>query len=471
MKKALIAIGTLSLLIISMVGALCLHNEWERLETDDRTKPKIAGKADEISLDSQYSEFYGVGVFDTALPVVFIETGGNWVDQNTPTMARLSILNAANDGSVHSTAERPDISFDISLKQRGASSKNFDKAQYRIEFFTDAQGKNSYNYDFLQMGKASEWVLNGPFLDKTLARNYLAYQLGREIMEWAPDCRYLELFVDGQYRGVYLAVEPVSNGEARLRLSKFGLLSGEAAYIINRDRVDTGSDPIDSYGKTAGYTSNDLYIRYPGKSSLTESEYSWITEDVSRFERMLYGDDFKDPVTGYDEYIDTDNFVDYFILNEVFMNHDAGLLSTYAYKEMNGKLKLVLWDYNNSYDNYQGFRESYDIYYLLKVPWFDRLLTDRAFVDKIVRRYYELRESSLYEQHMFDILDETTALLGDAVQRNFTIWDYSFQIHLLSGSGRDLKSYEEAMAQLKEAIVRRFEFLDEHITDLYENCD
>lgn len=58
----------------------------------------------------------------------------------------------------------------------------------------------------------------------------------------------LQSFLDGNYKGVYLAVEPVTNGESRLRLCKFGLLSGQTAYIISRERTDSQDDPLDNYG-------------------------------------------------------------------------------------------------------------------------------------------------------------------------------------------------------------------------------
>ena len=471
MKKLLAAILAVVLLGAGMVGVLCASNELERISVENPPGRSLEGDSDKIAFDREFNAFYEVDGFETDLPVLFIDTGGELISHDQPIMARLSILNGDNDGAFHSVEEQPEITLDISVKQRGASSANFDKAQYRIKFYQNAQGRKTKNYDLLHMGKASEWVLNGPFLDKTLARNYLAYTLGREIMDWAPDCRYLELFVNGQYQGVYLAIEPVTNGDARLRLSTFGLLSGETAYIVSRDRVGTDSDPLENYGKTAGYTSNDLYVEYPGRNKINRREYEWITEDVSRFERALYGEDYRDPLTGYAAYIDVDNFVDYFILNEVFMNHDASYLSTYAYKEMGEKLKLVMWDYNNALDNYQWFREDFEEFFMLEVPWFEQLLTDRAFVDRVIDRYAELRKDTLSEGHLFDLLDGTTALLGDAVQRNFKVWEFSFKINLLTGSGRDLKSYEEAMDQLKEAIIRRFAFLDEHITDLYDNCD
>ena len=210
------------------------------------------------------------------------------------------------------------------------------------------------------MGANSEWVLNGPYLDKTLIRNKLMYDLSRELNGWAPDSRFVELFVDGKYQGVYLAVEPVTNGESRLRLAEFGLLSGETAYIANRDRVDTGSEELETYGKTAGYTNNAMYLEYPSSKKVTEKQKEYIENDISQFEKVLYGDNFQDKWSGYQKYIDVDNWIDYFIINEFAMNYDAGNLSTYVYKELGGKLQLAVWDFNNGFDNYQWFRSEID---------------------------------------------------------------------------------------------------------------
>ena len=147
-------------------------------------------------------------------------------------------------------------------------------------------------------------------------------------------------------------MEPVTNGESRLRLAEFGLLSGETAYIVNRDRIDTGSEEIDTWGKTNGYTYNALYIRYPSKNKITEKQKAYIQKDISEFEQVLYGKNFSDKRIGYQAYIDMDNWVDYFIINEFAMNYDAGNLSTYLYKELDGKLQLAVWDFNNGFDNY-----------------------------------------------------------------------------------------------------------------------
>ena len=153
------------------------------------------------------------------------------------------------------------------------------------------------------------------------------------------------------------------------------------------------------------------------------------------------------------------------------MNHDGDTLSTYAYKELGGKLKLCVWDFNNSVDNYQWFKEDYEEFFLLDGSWFSRLLKDRNFVDKIVARYRELRTGTLSTEHMLALIDAAGAELGDAATRNFQVWGYTFDINLLVSSGRDLRDYEAAVMQFKEGLKRRGEFLDAHITDLYAGCE
>lgn len=470
MKRALL--GIISILFAVAAGAvLTLGGKYlSDYRADHRELEKDVRLSDEQVFDEEYNSFYGIDRFETALPVIYITTE-EYIQKDIPTVGRISILNAGADGKLHAVSEKPDVTFDAAFKIRGASSSHFEKSQYRVKLLEDAESGKEAKYDLLGMGRESEWVLNGPFLDRTLTRNYVAYHLAGEILEWAPECRYVELFLNGQYRGVYLAVEPITNGEGRLRLSTFGFLSGETAYIISRDRIGSDTDALKNYGSVAGLTPLSLYVEYPGKKNITDREYAWIENDISSFERALFGPDYADPDLGYAKYIDIDNFVDYYIINEMFMNHDGDTLSTYAYKELGGKLKLCVWDFNNSVDNYQWFKEDYEEFFLLDGSWFSRLLKDRNFVDKIVARYRELRTGTLSTEHMLALIDAAGAELGDAVTRNFQVWGYTFDINLLVSSGRDLRDYEAAVTQFKEGLKRRGEFLDAHITDLYAGCE
>lgn len=471
MKKIIGCIGMMMLFFCLVCGSEWLRNHFPAQEKQTSSKP-VENWA---KPDLEYLEFYGLDTFSTSLPVVYIDTQNTRITKENKSWASIAVLEVETDGVSQSVFETPDYEAPITIKYRGASSySQFDKKQYRIKFYKKEGGSKPEEYRFLGMGANSEWVLNGPFLDKTLIRNHLVYNIGREIFSWAPDSRYFELFIDGEYQGVYLAVEPVTNGETRLRLADFGMLSGKTAYIVKRDRVDTEIDPLPVYGKINGKTNNDLFIEYPSVSDLTDEQREWIIKDISSFEAALYGEDFANKDLGYAKYIDVDNFVDYFILNEVVMNHDAGNLSTYAYKDLAGKLMLAIWDYNNCYDNYQWFAQDYTEFFLADNAWFSRLLQDRQFVDQVVKRYGELRADILSEDHFLELIDLYQRELGDAIQRNFAVWGYTFDLSMLVNEGeeteRNSADYESAVNQLKSAIEKRFAFLDHNLVKLYEGC-
>lgn len=462
------------LLCILMITVLCgisvVGNSVVKSENKSKEKKRTTITKEEVkewaAPDEESLEYYDLGEFSTTLPVVYMNTKGQQVLKENAIWGNIALLDG--NGEEQSVFSIPNSIYRATIKYRGASSySKFDKKQYRIKFYKNEKD-SAKEVSLAGMGANSEWVLNGPYLDKTLIRNKLVYDLARELNGWAPDTRFVELFVDGEYQGVYLAVEPVTNGESRLRLAEFGLLSGETAYIVNRDRIDTGSEEIDTWGKTNGYTYNALYIRYPSKNKITEKQKAYIQKDISEFEQILYGENFSDKRIGYQAYIDMDNWVDYFIINEFAMNYDAGNLSTYLYKELDGKLQLAVWDFNNGFDNYQWFRTETDVLHTVENSWFQRLWQDENFRDRVCERYRQLRETTLADEHIAEKIASYQEELGEAVDRNFKVWGYSFKENLLAGTSkegtsRNIRSYEEAMKQLTDTIRERLAYLDKEL--------
>ena len=462
------------LLCILMITVLCgisvVGNSVVNSENKSKEKKRTTITKEEVkewaAPDEESLEYYDLGEFSTTLPVVYMNTKGQQVLKENAIWGNIALLDG--NGEEQSVFSLPNSIYRATIKYRGASSySKFDKKQYRIKFYKNEKD-SAKEVSLAGMGANSEWVLNGPYLDKTLIRNKLVYDLARELNGWAPDTRFVELFVDGEYQGVYLAVEPVTNGESRLRLAEFGLLSGETAYIVNRDRIDTGSEEIDTWGKTNGYTYNALYIRYPSKNKITEKQKAYIQKDISEFEQVLYVKNFSDKRIGYQAYIDMDNWVDYFIINEFAMNYDAGNLSTYLYKELDGKLQLAVWDFNNGFDNYQWFRTETDVLHTVENSWFQRLWQDENFRDRVCERYRQLRETTLADEHIAEKIASYQEELGEAVDRNFKVWGYSFKENLLAGTSkegtsRNIRSYEEAMKQLTDTIRERLAYLDKEL--------
>ena len=473
MKKYLKILVMLCLILVVPVGAVYLQNTVVKETFEASASADGEQKENPAPYNPDDLRRLGLEPFSSELPVLMVDTKEQEILKDSTIWVEVAVLDDVS-GANDITAAPQEV-LDATIKYRGASSySGFDKPQYRLEFYKKAGGKE-LEYDLFGLGADSEWVINGPYLDRSLLRNYLMYHLAEEIMDWAPASTFCELFVDGRYQGVYLAVEPVTDGASRLRLSRFGLVSGATPYIVKRDRVGTEENVLHTYGELAGYTGNELSVSYPGKSKLTQRQLQWIEQDISEFERALYSDYFADPQVGYAKYINVDSFVDYFILNEFSMNHDAGGLSTYAYKELGGKLQLAVWDFNNGFDNYRWFEVETDEFLTNSNYWFDRLIEDRGFVQRVEERYRQLRQTNLSDENIQRILERGQQELGDAVERNFALWGYTFKNDLLaivddSGVSRDPNNYQQALEMLEETIEERLAFLDTSISELYEGC-
>ena len=418
-------------------------------------------------------------VFCTHLPVIVIDTGGveipgkAFLDENgeshyttTPEgeeeiTATVSILdgeechNHLSDQAAVSTLAR--------VRVRGNSSRHFIKLGYSLNFVDETDANVSHSV--MGMDPHHEWVLHGPILDKTLIRNYVWYNVAGEVMDYAPNVRFCEAFINGEYMGLYLMVESVTAGDndSRLQLSINRKNNTFTGYCL---RVDDGSNEIKDLNTFSMYsyqTEGVVDSVYPGTSNLTPEMKARIQKDFSAFERILYSGDYNDPRYGYEAYIDVDSFVDYFILNEFSSNYDAGARSTYIYKEVGGPYKLCVWDFNSALDNYQEQAVDPEMFLLQNRVWFNALIQDGRFTERVIQRYRELRETYLSEEYLNQYIDETIAYLGDAIDRNNERWDEDFVYDLLIPPERNPDSYEEAVQDMKQYIHVRGEWMDENI--------
>ena len=104
----------------------------------------------------------------------------------------------------------------------------------------------------------------------------------------------------------------------------------------------------------------------------------------------------------------------------------------------------------------------------MKNSWIERLWQDESFRERVSERYQELRKTTLSEEHIAEKIASYQEELGEAVDRNFKVWGYSFDESMLAGkskdgTSRDIGSYEEAMKQLTDTIQERLDYLDKEL--------
>lgn len=365
-------------------------------------------------------------------------------------------------------SDTPTLQSDINIRVRGNSSRHFDKLPYLIELI-NPDGTNN-PCEMMGMAAHHEWALHGPYLDKTLIRNYMWYSISGTIMEWAPNVRFCELILNGEYMGLYLMTETVTAGDDGARISASISEKGSTfeGYILRHDRgSETEIKNIEPFSIYTMRTDKMINIVYPGAKNLTPELAESIRLDFSAFEKAIHSYDFDDE-EGYKGNIDVESFVDYFIINEVSLNRDAGLFSTYIYKDTSGKYKMCVWDFNNSLDNYEEVENPPEGFAMYGTLWFNRLVQDKDFTDKIVRRYRELRRDILSDEYLNSFIDDTIEWLGPAVDRNFEKWGYSFgeEKDRLIPAERNPRSFDEAVSKMRDSLNKRLSWMDENIESI-----
>lgn len=384
-----------------------------------------------------------------------------------------------NKEAQNSIKNKEDLNSKALFRIRGNSSRSFDKSSYKISFIDE--NDNPVEHKVMGMEKGQKWALYGPFLDKTMIRNYMWHNLCAKIMGYAPNVRFCECYLDGNYKGLYIMMETIQKSENRVNIESYDKNSRVIPYMVKMDKFTEEADSLITFSY---YTSHLDYmagftILYPGKSNLTDDVKQYIAKDISDFEKALYSYDFKDPKKGYAKYIDVDSWVDFYIIQEFLANNDMCSRSTYLYKDKGGKLTMgPVWDFNNVCNNYLSKEYSTEGFnFTQNRIWYEMLFKDENFVKKVQKRYKNLRKTYLNENYLIKYIDETVEYLGDAIQRNYKVWGYSFErenqtvrYEYLKPVERNPSNYDEAINQYKQFLVKRGKWLDDNIETLEQYC-
>ena len=416
------------------------------------------------------------------LPIVIIDTFGKRIPDEPKIPARIKVIYDQSGGRNALNSRHVDFEGNIGIELRGKTSKHFPKKQYGVEI-QDNNG-NDKDVSLLQLPAESDWVLNGPYSDKTLMRNFLAYEFSNRIGRYASRTRFVEVFLNdngdatikkGHYVGVYLLIEKIKRGKNRVDVQS---LKRGAASVTGKGQQKTPSemsggyilkidktDPYDTYFYTR-YGTRLLHV-YPKRHEISNAQKAWIQNYMNEFETALAGRDFKDPERGYAKYIDTDSFIDHFIINELFKNTDGFRNSTYMYKDRDGKLEMgPVWDFNLSMGNsifYNAWETSNWLIYTNPVPfWWERLLADENFKQRLVKRWKALRKNELATSKLLGEIDRTAEYLSEAQTRNFERWPVLGR-PVFGNPGPYLPTYKQEVQQLKTWLQARLKWMDQHI--------
>jgi hypothetical protein len=427
----------------------------------------------------------GVEFASSNLPIIFIDTHGQEIPDEPKIPAHMGII--YNGEGIRNTITDPFNNYNgmIGIETRGSSAQTFPKKSYTVET-QDAQG-NNLNVSLLGFPAENDWVLYGPYSDKSLIRNILAYQLSHDIGRYASRTKCCELVINGEYLGVYVLMEKIKRDKNRVNVSEIlpTDLAGDAltgGYIFKIDKpagaqLDGWESPSLPY---PGAWQRIFYqYHYPDQDYIAPQQKAYIQSFISSFESLMNRSNYADPQRGYSKYIAVDSFVDFFILSEIAKNVDAYRLSTFFYKDRDSKNDKLfigpIWDFNLAFGNVDYYGAQYvsgwQADFLQKDDfwqnpfWWQKLLADSNFAQKINSRWHQFRKDVFTIPHIYAIIDSLEAHLDEARKRNFERWQilgkYIWPNAFIGGS------YPAEIRYLKFWIQSRILWMDARMPGQY----
>ena len=417
-------------------------------------------------------------VFESNLPIIVIETENGQEVPDEPKITAHMGISDNESGLNQYPGTYNDYDGQIGIELRGSSSLMFEKKGYGVE--TRLENGENNNVPILGMPPENDWVLHGPYSDKSLIRNVLAYQFAGEMGQYAPRTRLCELFLNNTYYGVYVFTEKIKKDTFRIDVGTLNPIdiSGReltGGYIFKLDKGDE-EFWVSPYPAIDGNEIRILY-HYPKPEVMPTVQKLYIKDFVTNFEDALAGDHFYDPVLGYKPYIDMQSFVDFYLANELAKNVDAYRLSSFFHKDKDKKDRVSpikagpIWDFNLGFGNADyydasvtsGWQSEYELPndWWSTPFWWARLKQDPEFFNLLVDSWIGYRSTILSDSRVNEVIDSLTTLLSDAQQRNFNsfpiLGSYIWPNNYVGGT------YENEINYLKNWISDRMAWMDDQL--------
>lgn len=352
-----------------------------------------------------------------------------------------------------SLASEQTISGALEVRGRGNSTWDLHpKKSFRLKL-TEGQS-------LLGIPSSRHWVLIANHSDKTLLRNALAMELAERVgMTWTPHTASVEVFLNGRYEGVYLLSENIRVDEDRVNIDELSEEDVSAETI-------TGGYLLEVDFRKDGYTMitaiDELPIVFQDPEEPTTEQEAYIKDYINEFESVLHSGTFADPVSGYAAYIDTDSFIRWYFVNEIFRNIDSNMWSScWMYKPRDGKLHMgPVWDFDLAAGN-ANYEDAFNPegWWVREAPWFSRLFEDPVFANRAREIWDEINTDQLPE--FLASIHARAASMQQSQLNNFQRWPiletYVWPNYEIPGT------YAGEIAYLDEFLRTRIDWIDSQL--------
>jgi hypothetical protein len=378
---------------------------------------------------------------DSNLPVFVITTdGGASIPDEPGILGNLKVIfRGPGQRNYLTDVNNPQyLNYDgrIDIEIRGSSSQESPKKNYGFTTL-NADNVTKNNVSLLGMPEENDWILGGMVFDTALIRDYLCFNLSRQIGEYASRTSYCEVVINNDYKGLYILQEKIKADDNRVDVTKITASDNTlpditGGYIVKADKT-TGGDPIAWTMYSWFGAPVDYILELPKPENATFYQTSYIKNEFTKLETTAMNGDAS-VINGYPSVIDIPSFIDFMIINEFACNADAYTYSTFFHKDRNGKLRSgPIWDLDLTFGNdlfMWGFdRSKPDVWFFQDWQndgsrfWRD-LFYNSQFRCYLAKRWNELIAPGQPLNHdvISSFIDATADSISEAVAREYQRW-------------------------------------------------
>ena len=336
--------------------------------------------------------------------------------------------------------------------------------------------------------------------DPSLVRNDLARRMEVALnLPFSRTGQFVDLYINGEYEGNYYLCNEIEIGEQQINIENmeavmdlFYQKSGyEVEEIYENEAVKARKLEVFPTDITGGYLLEREYgerfrleyetmgsgfvtdrkehfaVKSPKYCSIEQIKY--ISDYVNQTEKAIVSKDGINPDTqkSYEEYLKLDSFVKKYLVEEITKNYDAGVSSSYYYKDSDkngGKLAAGPgWDYDMSLGNYVEWMEDFSAdptgiseleHHLYASDWYAKLCEKEKFGQAVKADYWEYVEPFLREM-LVSGLEEYQNMLENSSNMNHVRWEEELEKNIY------YENRKQTFLELKEFIAVRKAYLDE----------
>ena len=331
---------------------------------------------------------------------------------------------------------------ELTVRGRGNSTFHVPKYGIKLEF--------SKKTSLLGMPKDKDWALRSNYGDKTLLRDFMMNRLANRLgVSYVPRMRYVELYLNREYKGLYLLTETVKSSKNRVPLSK-----SDSSFLFEKEDSKKIDDP---YFETRD--GNLIHIQEP--KQLSEKSLQMAKDHLDDFEVYLHQQNFWG-VDSLSNWLDIRDFLEYYWVQEFAKNEDGKFTrSVFFYWEKGGTIHFgPLWDFDLGFGNES--REKFAMpenWFIRNYRWNRYILMD-ARMQEMAKEYWTAHRETFHE--LIDSIPLYKSQIEKAAKNDIKRWpilDNTF----LWALRHSYDSYDEAVDSMTVWMEKRFQWIEDNL--------